>query len=493
MGLRRRSLEGVVTPAVALVCRLCGAELRHDLRRPRLVAARELLRRARRRRPAGSGLPAARSRVRRRASWSSCPPSSRRRASSASTRTSRRTRSRGSSMRAGTSSRSSSGSGSARGASSSRSRATTAICSSSSSRSASPCSGSSRRATSPPSHESGAFPRVEEFLGREVGERLAREHGRADLVVANNVLAHVARPPRLHRRPPCSRRRRRRAHSRVPASPAADREARVRHDLPRALLLPLARSRSSGSSREHGLELFDVEELPNARGLGADLRRARSRRAVDGACAWRELREREEAAGSAPARDVHGVRRGSRARSGASCCAFLEEASERRRARSPPTAPRRRATRCSTTAASTRGLVEYVADRSPHKQGRYLPGSRLPIHAPEHVGETRPDYLLLLAWNLRDEIVEQMGWIREWGGRFVVPDPRGRGHRLEETAASCSARRRSHSRPCGQLDVVVGEHLVLARPARTTFTPSSVSPIGSSRSAAATSAFSARP
>ncbi len=68
-------------------------------------------------------------------------------------------------------------------------------------------------------------------------------------------------------------------------------------------------------------------------------------------------------------------------------------------------------------------LVQYVADRSPHKQGRYLPGSRLPIHAPEHVAETRPDYLLLLAWNLRDEIVDQMGWIREWGGRFVVPVP----------------------------------------------------------------------
>ena len=68
-------------------------------------------------------------------------------------------------------------------------------------------------------------------------------------------------------------------------------------------------------------------------------------------------------------------------------------------------------------------LVEYVADRSPHKQDRYLPGVRLPIRSPEHVAETKPDYLLLLAWNLKDEIVEQMSYVREWGGRFVTPLP----------------------------------------------------------------------
>ena len=75
-------------------------------------------------------------------------------------------------------------------------------------------------------------------------------------------------------------------------------------------------------------------------------------------------------------------------------------------------------------------LVEYVADRSPHKQDLYLPGVRLPIRSPEHVAETKPDYLLLLPWNLKDEIVEQMSYVREWGGRFVTPLPGGRGPRL---------------------------------------------------------------
>lgn len=68
-------------------------------------------------------------------------------------------------------------------------------------------------------------------------------------------------------------------------------------------------------------------------------------------------------------------------------------------------------------------LLSYTVDISPHKQGRYLPGARIPIHAPEHILETRPDYVLILPWNIKDEIVEQMSGIRQWGGRFVVAIP----------------------------------------------------------------------
>jgi 2-polyprenyl-3-methyl-5-hydroxy-6-metoxy-1,4-benzoquinol methylase len=69
-------------------------------------------------------------------------------------------------------------------------------------------------------------------------------------------------------------------------------------------------------------------------------------------------------------------------------------------------------------------LIDYVVDLSPHKQGRYLPGSRLPILAPEALKETRPDYVLILPWNLAPEIETSMGHIREWGGRFVTAIPR---------------------------------------------------------------------
>lgn len=68
-------------------------------------------------------------------------------------------------------------------------------------------------------------------------------------------------------------------------------------------------------------------------------------------------------------------------------------------------------------------LIDYVVDRSPHKQDALLPGVRIPVHAPERIFETRPEYLLILPWNLRSEIIEQMRGIREWGGRFVVPLP----------------------------------------------------------------------
>ncbi|MDP2480836.1 MAG: class I SAM-dependent methyltransferase [Candidatus Palauibacterales bacterium] len=68
-------------------------------------------------------------------------------------------------------------------------------------------------------------------------------------------------------------------------------------------------------------------------------------------------------------------------------------------------------------------FLDYVVDRSPHKQDRHLPGTRIPIVAPERIAETRPDYVLILPWNLRDEIAGQMEHVRAWGGRFVVPIP----------------------------------------------------------------------
>jgi hypothetical protein len=68
-------------------------------------------------------------------------------------------------------------------------------------------------------------------------------------------------------------------------------------------------------------------------------------------------------------------------------------------------------------------LIDYTVDRSPHKQGHFLPGTHLPIYPPSHIRETRPDYLLILPWNLKDEIIHEMSYIRDWGGRFVVPIP----------------------------------------------------------------------
>ena len=68
-------------------------------------------------------------------------------------------------------------------------------------------------------------------------------------------------------------------------------------------------------------------------------------------------------------------------------------------------------------------FVDYVVDRSPHKQGKFLPGTHIPIHDPNRIKETKPDYLVILPWNIKTEIMEQHSYIAEWGGRFVVPIP----------------------------------------------------------------------
>ncbi len=68
-------------------------------------------------------------------------------------------------------------------------------------------------------------------------------------------------------------------------------------------------------------------------------------------------------------------------------------------------------------------LIAFTVDRSPHKQGMLLPGTRIPVRAPEAILQEKPDYVLILPWNLRDEIIAQMQAVRGWGGRFVVPVP----------------------------------------------------------------------
>jgi len=68
-------------------------------------------------------------------------------------------------------------------------------------------------------------------------------------------------------------------------------------------------------------------------------------------------------------------------------------------------------------------LLSYTVDRSPHKQGMFLPGTHIPIYAPIRLAETQPDYIVVLPWNLRDEISSQLDYVRSWGGRLVFPIP----------------------------------------------------------------------
>jgi hypothetical protein len=181
---------------------------------------------------------------------------------------------------------------------------------------------------------------------------------------------------------------------------------------------------ASRALAEHGLEVFDVEELPTHGGsLRLYCRRADApadRRLADTGSVT-ALLERERRAGllepetyrSFAAR-VRGVK--------LALLRFLVEAKERGEVVAAYGAPAKGNTLLNYCGVGP-DLVEFTVDRSPHKQGRFLPGSRIPICAPERLAERRPAWVLVLPWNLKEEIVRQMAEVREWGGRFVVPIP----------------------------------------------------------------------
>ncbi|HEX7023334.1 MAG TPA: class I SAM-dependent methyltransferase [Gemmatimonadales bacterium] len=171
----------------------------------------------------------------------------------------------------------------------------------------------------------------------------------------------------------------------------------------------------------HGLTVFDVDELPTH---GGSLRLyARHSAAADPPVTGRvdELRSREASAGlnrleyyASFARRVTETR--SRLQ------AFLAGARREGKRVAGYGAPGKGNTLLNYCGIGAE-LLEYTVDRNPYKQGKFLPGSHIPIFPPERIDETRPDYLLILPWNLQEEIMQQMRRIRAWGGRFVIPIP----------------------------------------------------------------------
>ena len=171
----------------------------------------------------------------------------------------------------------------------------------------------------------------------------------------------------------------------------------------------------------HGLTLFDVEELPTH---GGSLR-VYARHAADDSPTVSErvtrLRARERAAGfeqiaryAAFGDRVHEVKH--------ALLDFLIQCKRRGKTVAGYGAPGKGNTLLN-YCGIREDLLAYTVDRNPYKQGKFLPGTHIPICPPDRIARTRPDYLLILPWNLRDEIMEQMAGIRAWGGQFVVPIP----------------------------------------------------------------------
>lgn len=171
----------------------------------------------------------------------------------------------------------------------------------------------------------------------------------------------------------------------------------------------------------HGLTLFDVEELPTH---GGSLR-IYGRHNDDGSKPIGErvvaMRAREEQAGittlayyRAFAEQVQNTKR--------KLLNFLIEARSHGKSVAGYGAPGKGNTLLNYCGVRT-DFLDYTVDRNPYKQGKFLPGTHIPVFAPDKIQETKPDYVLILPWNFKDEIIEQVSHIRNWGGQFVVPIP----------------------------------------------------------------------
>jgi hypothetical protein len=184
----------------------------------------------------------------------------------------------------------------------------------------------------------------------------------------------------------------------------------------------------------HGLLIFDVDEIPTH---GGSLR-IYACHAVDlshrPAPSVAALRAREEAAGLSRIETYH---------------TFTEQVQETKRRLLDFLISARRAGKTvvgygapgkGNTLLNYCGIrtdfLDYTVDRSPYKQGKFLPGTHIPIYAPERIKETRPDYVLILPWNLKDEIMSLHSYIGEWGGQFVVPIPHTQVHAAQPREVS---------------------------------------------------------
>jgi SAM-dependent methyltransferase len=261
---------------------------------------------------------------------------------------------------------------------------------------------------------------VVEFFGRDLAGRLVAQGHQADLLIANNVMAHV---PDLN-------------DFVGGMAPLLAAHGVVTIEVPHLVRLVEGNQfdtiyhehfcyfsflTASRVLSAHGLDVFDVDELATH---GGSLRlyaqhRSSGRKPVSPRV--EELAERERALG-------FGTLEGH--------AEFAPRVEETKwRLLEFMIARRREGSRIAGYGAPGKGntllnycgirqdFLDYPVDRSPYKQGKFTPGTRIPILHPDRIAETRPDYIFILPWNLKDEIMEEMAFVRDWGGRFMVRTP----------------------------------------------------------------------
>jgi SAM-dependent methyltransferase len=258
------------------------------------------------------------------------------------------------------------------------------------------------------------------FFGSNTAREIVAEYGPADLLLGNNVLAHV---PKLNDFV---------AGMKIVLKPGGVITVEFPH-----LMRLVAENQFDTIYHEHfsyfsyttvekvfaahGITLFDVDELPTHGGSlriygrhADDVGKPVTERVAD-------LKRREEAAGMLTmdyyrkfGEQVRETKR--------KVLGFLIEAKRAGRTIAGYGAPGKGNTLLNYCGIRT-DFIDYTVDRNPYKQGKYTPGTHIPILSPDRIRETRPDYVFILPWNLKDEIAKQLAYIREWGGKFVVPIP----------------------------------------------------------------------
>ena len=265
------------------------------------------------------------------------------------------------------------------------------------------------------------IPTLVKFFGTETAKEMLAEGKAADLLLGNNVLAHV---PDLNDFI---------AGMKIALKP----DGVITMEFPHLMRL-MAENQFDTIYHEHfsyfsflsveqafarhGITLFDVEELPTHGGSLRIYGRHEKDETHPVADSVMELRERELREGfdrletyQGFAKQVEETKR--------SLLEFLIQAKREGKTIVGYGAAAKGNTLLNYCGVRT-DFLDYTVDRSPHKQGRFLPGTRIPIYAPEKIRETKPDSVLILPWNLKNEIASQMAHIRQWGGRFVVPIPK---------------------------------------------------------------------
>ena len=264
------------------------------------------------------------------------------------------------------------------------------------------------------------IPTIVKFFGVQTANELAAEGKHADLLLGNNVLAHVPNLKDFVR------------GLKILLKP----QGIITMEFPHLMRLieenqfdTIYHEHFSYFSfitverifRKHCLTIFDVEELPTH---GGSLRIYASHNEDTSkpiSKSVRNLIKREEARGFTKIEFylsfMEKVKETKR-----NILDFLIKAKNQEKSIAGYGAPAKGNTLLNYCGIST-DFIDYTVDRSPHKQGHFLPGSHIPIYHPDKIKETKPDYLLVLPWNLKDEIVKQMAHIYQWGGQFLVLIP----------------------------------------------------------------------